>query len=72
MSSSCVLVSQRPCYWLAEMSAYSRVPVDTGNAARDLQDRVARLGAAIFIMALLMGIASVATHVVSGGAGTEA
>jgi hypothetical protein len=53
------------------MSAYSPVPVDTDEAARDLQDRVGRLGAAIFIMALLMGIASIATHVASGGAGTE-
>ena len=53
------------------MSAYSHVPADTGEAARDLQDRVARLGAAVFIMALVMGIASIATHVATAGAGTE-
>ncbi|HVZ36636.1 MAG TPA: serine/threonine-protein kinase, partial [Polyangiaceae bacterium] len=34
-------------------------------------DRVARLGAAIFLMALAMGVASVATHVATAGAGTE-
>jgi eukaryotic-like serine/threonine-protein kinase len=53
------------------MSAYSHIPADTGEAARDLQDRVARLGAAVFIMALVMGIASIATHVATAGAGTE-
>ncbi len=53
------------------MSAYSPVPADTGEAARYLQDRVARLGAAVFVMALVMGIASIATHVVSAGLGTE-
>jgi serine/threonine-protein kinase len=64
-------VSAVMCYWLAEMSEYSHVPADTGEAARDLQDRVARLGAAIFFMALVMGIASIATHVASTGPGTE-
>jgi hypothetical protein len=53
------------------MSAYSHAPADTGEAARDLQDRVARLGAAVFLMALVMGIASIATHVATGGPGTE-
>lgn len=53
------------------MSAYSPVPADTGEAARYLQDRVARLGAAVFLMALAMGVASIATHVATAGAGTE-
>lgn len=53
------------------MTAYSPVPANTGEAARDLQDRVARLGAAVFVMALVMGIASIATHVANGGHGTE-
>jgi len=53
------------------MSTYSPVPANTGEAARDLQDRVARLGAAIFLMALVMGLASIATHVATAGAGTE-
>ena len=53
------------------MSAYSHVPADTGEAARDLQDRVARLAAAVFIMAFVMGIASIATHVATAGAATE-
>src|SRR5690349_17012960 len=53
------------------MSAYSPVPADTAEAARYLQDRVARMGAAVFLMALVMGLASIATHVQSGGAGTE-
>lgn len=53
------------------MSAYSPVPANTEEAARYLQDRVARLGAAVFIMALTMGIASIGTHVASAGAGTE-
>lgn len=53
------------------MSVYSPVPADTGEAARYLQDRVARLGAAVFVMALVMGIASIATHAAAAGAGTE-
>jgi len=53
------------------MTAYTPVPADTGEAARDLQDRVARLGAAVFLMAAVMGVASIATHVASGGPGTE-
>ncbi len=53
------------------MSASYSVPADTAEAARDLQDRVARLGAAVFVMALVMGIASVVTHVTTGGPGTE-
>ena len=53
------------------MSAYSPVPADTGAAARYLQDRVARLGAGLFLMALVMGLASIGTHVATGGAGTE-
>jgi serine/threonine-protein kinase len=53
------------------MSVYSHVPADTGEAARDLQDRVARLAAAVFTMALVMGIASIATHVTTAGAATE-
>jgi eukaryotic-like serine/threonine-protein kinase len=53
------------------MTAYSRVPADTGEAARDLQDRVARLALAIFIMTLVMGLASIATHVATSGAATE-
>ena len=53
------------------MSAYSPVPANTGEAARDLQDRVARLAAAVFLMALVMGLASIATHVATGGPATE-
>ena len=53
------------------MSGDSPVPANTAEAARDLQDRVARLGAAVFVMALVMGMASIATHVASGGHGTE-
>ena len=53
------------------MSTYSPVPADTGEAARDLQDRVARLAAAVFIMALVMGLASIATHAATGGPATE-
>ena len=53
------------------MSAYSPVPMDTAEAARYLQDRVARLGAAIFLMALVMGVASIVTHVQSAGRATE-
>jgi serine/threonine-protein kinase len=53
------------------MSAYSPVPADTAEAARYLQDRVARLGAAILLMALVMGVASIVTHVHTGGAGSE-
>jgi eukaryotic-like serine/threonine-protein kinase len=53
------------------MSAYADAPVDTGEAARDLQDRVARLGAAVLLMAAVMGIVSIATHAAAGGAGTE-
>jgi len=53
------------------MSVYSPVPADTAEAARYLQDRVARLGAAVFLMALAMGVASIATHVAAAGAGTE-
>jgi eukaryotic-like serine/threonine-protein kinase len=56
---------------MGPMSAYSHVPADTGESARDLQDRVARLAAAVFIMALVMGIASIVTHVATGGAATE-
>jgi eukaryotic-like serine/threonine-protein kinase len=44
------------------MSAYSPVPANTGEAARDLQDRVARFAGAVFFMALVMGLASIATH----------
>jgi len=54
-----------------EMISYSPVPADTGEAARDLQDRVARLGAAIFLMALVMGLASIVTHVATTHAGSE-
>jgi eukaryotic-like serine/threonine-protein kinase len=53
------------------MSTYSPVPADTGEAARDLQDRVARLGAAVFVMALVMGLASIGTHVARAKAGAE-
>lgn len=53
------------------MRAYSPVPADAAEAARYLQDRVARLGAAVFLMALAMGIASIATHVQSAGAESE-
>jgi serine/threonine-protein kinase len=53
------------------MSYDSRVPADTGEAARDLQDRVARFAAAVSVMALVMGVASIATHVASHGPGTE-
>jgi serine/threonine-protein kinase len=53
------------------MSAYSPVPADTREAARYLQDRVARLGGAIFLLALVMGVASIVTHVATAGAGTE-
>jgi hypothetical protein len=53
------------------MSSYSPVPADTGEAARDLQDRVARLGAAVFVMSLVLGVASIATHVHRADAGTE-
>lgn len=53
------------------MSAYSPVPANTGEAARDLQNRVARLAAAVFLMALVMGLASIATHVTTGNPGTE-
>src|SRR5689334_16558131 len=53
------------------MSAYSPVPADTAEAERYHQDRVARLGAAVFLMALVMGVASIATHVATSGGGTE-
>jgi serine/threonine-protein kinase len=53
------------------MSAYSPVPADTGEAARDLQDRVARFAAAVFFMALVMGLASIGTHVAIDDHGTE-
>ncbi len=53
------------------MSVYSPVPADTREAARDLQDRVARLGAAVFLMAAVMGVASIATHGARAGSGTE-
>jgi len=53
------------------MGTYSHVPANTGEAARDLQDRVARLALAIFTMALVMGVASIATHVATAGAVTE-
>ena len=53
------------------MDGVSPVPADTAEAARDLQDRVARFGAAVFVMALVMGIASVVTHVASGGPAPE-
>jgi serine/threonine-protein kinase len=56
---------------VAAMSAYSPVPADTAEAARYLQDRVARLGAAVLLMALVMAVASIATHVHAEGAGTE-
>jgi serine/threonine protein kinase len=41
---------------------YSPVPVDTVAAARDFQDRVARLAGTVFVIAAVMGAASVATH----------
>lgn len=53
------------------MSATSHGPADTGEAARDLQDRVARFGAAVLLMALVMGAAAVVSHVAAPGAGTE-
>jgi eukaryotic-like serine/threonine-protein kinase len=53
------------------MSEDSRVPADTAEAARDLQDRVARFGAATFVVALVMGIASIATHFATSGPATE-
>jgi len=53
------------------MNDASHVPVDTAEAARDLQDRVARLGAAVFVMALVMGIASIVTHVATSGPASE-
>jgi eukaryotic-like serine/threonine-protein kinase len=42
--------------------SYSPVPIDTVATARDLQDRVARLAGAVFVIAAVMGAASVATH----------
>jgi eukaryotic-like serine/threonine-protein kinase len=53
------------------MSEYSRAPADTAEAARDLQDRVARFGAATFVMVLVMGIASIVTHFATDGPATE-
>jgi serine/threonine-protein kinase len=53
------------------MSSFERVPANTEDAARDLQARVGRLGAATFVMALVMGLASILTHVGTHGAGTE-
>lgn len=53
------------------MSAYSLVPADTGEAARDLQDRLGRFAGAVLVMALVMGLASIATHVGTHGSGTE-
>lgn len=57
--------------FVAEMSAYSPVPANTGEAARDLQDRVARFAGAVFFMALVMGLASIATHATTGGPASE-
>lgn len=56
---------------LPTSSPASPVPADTAEAARYLQDRVGRLGAAIFFLALAMGVASIATHVGTAGGGTE-
>src|SRR3954469_11719991 len=48
---------------LAPMEAsYSPVPLDTVATARDFQDRVARLAGAVFVIAAVMGAASVTTH----------
>jgi serine/threonine protein kinase len=41
------------------------VPDDSADAARDLQDRVARYARAIVVLSLVMGVASIATHAAS-------
>jgi eukaryotic-like serine/threonine-protein kinase len=50
---------------------HSPVPIDTVETARDLQDRVARLAGAVFVIAAVMGAASAATHLATHGRTTE-
>ena len=52
-------------------ASYLRVPEDSADVARDLQDRVARYARATLILALVMGVASVLTHATSEEHGSE-
>jgi serine/threonine-protein kinase len=53
------------------MNGETRAPADSAEAARDLQDRVALLGAAVFVMTLVMGIASIVSHATTHSHATE-
>ncbi|MBL9018802.1 MAG: serine/threonine protein kinase [Myxococcales bacterium] len=45
----------------------SPVPANTEEAAHDLQDRLARFARAVFVVTAVIGVASLATHLVTGG-----
>jgi eukaryotic-like serine/threonine-protein kinase len=45
----------------------SPVPADTEDQANDLQDRLGRFARAVFVVAAVIGLASVAAQVVTGG-----
>jgi hypothetical protein len=51
--------------------AYSPAPVDTLEAARDLQDRLGRFAAALFVIAAVMAAASIGSHVATHGETSE-
>jgi hypothetical protein len=52
-------------------AAYSPVPLDTMEAARDLQDRLGRYAAALFVISAVMGVASIGSHVATHGQASE-
>lgn len=51
--------------------AYSPVPLDTLEAARDLQDRLGRFALALFVIAVVMAVASIGSHVATDGQASE-
>ncbi len=48
--------------------SFSPAPLDTGEGARDFQDRVGRFARAVFVLAAVMAGASTVTHVATHGA----
>jgi hypothetical protein len=50
---------------------YSPAPLDTLEAARDLQDRLGRFAAALFVISAVMGVASIGSHVATQGQASE-
>lgn len=55
------------CYYRASSMSYSAspVPADTEEAVRDLQDRLARFARAVFVVAAVLGLASLGTQLLA-------